>query len=534
MENPIVKIEQGQLRGVAEKSLNGKSYFAFRGIPYAKPPLGNLRFKDSEPAERWFGVRDAFNFGGQCAQRDLMTHKIFGSDDCLYLNVYTPILNPLVPKAVMVWIHGGGFLCGSGNDDVFGPDYLIEKDIVLITVNYRLGILGFLNADDEEAPGNQGLKDQVLALKWIQKNITQFGGDPNNVTICGGSAGGALVHYLTISPLAQGLFHKAVMHSGTAVNAWASPSKSPIETVKKLATLLGKNMSNVKEFIGYLRTLEPLELVKAENEIRTFEEEVQFIFAFTPSVDSKAKNPFLTIPIEDAAKIGIKVPCICGIVKQEGISAIQYLCDKKYDKIYEDPVLHLIHPNLWRFFEKYNLKVDDVKRFYFGDEKISSKNIKKIVTMLSDTNIIIGVHHMIKIQSEISDLPIYYFKFEYGSECPIIKRYFNTNIKGARHAEELSYLFNQKSLEIPNKQPPKPGSIEYQLIQKMTDLWSNFAKTGNPTPTTSNEISVEWKPVDSSNEYKCLHITENLKITKETNVTQQLIDSAKITVTKYS
>lgn len=87
-------------------------------------------------------MRDAFHFGGQCAQRDLMTHKIFGSDDCLYLNVYTPTLNPLMPKAVMVWIHGGGFLCGSGNDDVFGPDYLIEKDIVLITVNYRLGILG--------------------------------------------------------------------------------------------------------------------------------------------------------------------------------------------------------------------------------------------------------------------------------------------------------------------------------------------------------------------------------------------------------
>ncbi|KAK0175124.1 hypothetical protein PV327_008903 [Microctonus hyperodae] len=272
MENPIVKIEQGQLRGVAEKNFNGKNYFAFRGIPYAKPPLGNLRFKDPELPERWFGVRDAFNFGDQCAQRDLMTCKMFGSEDCLYLNVYTPTLNSLVPKAVMVWIHGGAFLCGSGNDDIFGPEYLIEKDIVLITMNYRLGILGFLNADDEEAPGNQGLKDQVQALKWIQKNITRFDGDPNNVTICGGSAGGSSVHYLTISPLAQGLFHKAVIHSGTALNPWARPSKPPIETVKKLANLLGKNMSNVKEFIGYLRTLEPFELIKAENKIQTFEE----------------------------------------------------------------------------------------------------------------------------------------------------------------------------------------------------------------------------------------------------------------------
>ncbi|KAK0073339.1 hypothetical protein PV325_009859 [Microctonus aethiopoides] len=182
MENPIVEVCQGKLRGINEKNINGINYVAFRGVPYAKPPIGNLRFKDCEPVESWIDVRDAVNFGNRCAQKEFLTGTILGSDDCLYLNIYTPTLDPITPKAVMVWIHGGAFICGSGEDD----------------------FCGFLNVEDEEAPGNQGLKDQVEALKWIQQNIAQFGGDPNNVTIFGESAGGAAVHYLTISPLSQG------------------------------------------------------------------------------------------------------------------------------------------------------------------------------------------------------------------------------------------------------------------------------------------------------------------------------------------
>ncbi|KAK0169506.1 hypothetical protein PV327_011530 [Microctonus hyperodae] len=169
----------------------------------------------------------------------------------------------------MVWIHGGGFVMGSGDDDIFGPDYLIENDVVLVTINYRLGILGFLNVEDEEAPGNQGLKDQVEALKWIQQNIAQFGGDPNNVTIFGESAGAASVHYLTLSPLAQGLFHKAIIQSGVALNPWASSPKPLMESVEKLAAVLEKDISNVKEFVNYLRTLDAHCLVEAVEKIRT-------------------------------------------------------------------------------------------------------------------------------------------------------------------------------------------------------------------------------------------------------------------------
>ncbi|XP_033219251.1 juvenile hormone esterase-like [Belonocnema kinseyi] len=120
----------------------------------------------------------------------------------------------------MVWIHGGGFVFGSGNADLYGPDFLVRKEIVLVTINYRIDVLGFLNLGLETAPGNQGLKDQVMALKWVKDNISNFGGDPNNVTIFGESAGSASVHYLTQSALAKGLFHKAIAQSGTALNPW--------------------------------------------------------------------------------------------------------------------------------------------------------------------------------------------------------------------------------------------------------------------------------------------------------------------------
>ncbi|XP_044593022.1 juvenile hormone esterase-like [Cotesia glomerata] len=219
----------------------------------------------------------------------------------------------------MVWINGGAFFSGAGDDDFFGPDYLIEKDIVLVTINYRLGILGFLNLDDEEASGNQGLKDQVMALKWVQQNIAQFGGDPNNVTIFGESAGEASVHYLNLSPLARGLFHKSIMQSGVATNPWAFTIHSPKEAAVKISSIRGNKTTDTQELIKYLRTVDVIELVKAEHEIKSVKEALMFENPFVPSVDLKSKTPFLTIPVHEAAKSGIKLPHIIGYTSQEGI-----------------------------------------------------------------------------------------------------------------------------------------------------------------------------------------------------------------------
>ena len=170
------------------------------------------------------------NHSSVCPQFNVISKRAEGSEDCLYLNVYTRSIKPDRPQPVMVWIHGGAFAYGSGDDSVYGADYFMTKDVVLVTLNYRLGIFGesllarecrsfgprpnteerqlyfagFLNLEDELAPGNQGFKDQVLALKWVQSNIANFGGDPKRVTIFGESAGAASVHYLTLSTMAKG------------------------------------------------------------------------------------------------------------------------------------------------------------------------------------------------------------------------------------------------------------------------------------------------------------------------------------------
>lgn len=217
--------------------------------------------QDPEAIDSWNGIKDATKYAPICAQKNSFSQSFEGSDDCLYLNIYVKSIESNVQLPVMVWIHGGGFVIGDGNDSFHAPDYLVHKDIVLVTINYRLGVLGkiylkivsftlmiqhntqnlgdtmnklsrswrlimkhkfisnnrvhwisdwkftfigFLNLEDNIAPGNQGLKDQVMALKWVRDNIVNFGGDPDNITIFGESAGGASVHYLTLSPLAKG------------------------------------------------------------------------------------------------------------------------------------------------------------------------------------------------------------------------------------------------------------------------------------------------------------------------------------------
>lgn len=152
----------------------------------------------------------------------------------------------------MVWIHGGGFIWGSGSEELYGPNFLMTEDIVFVTINYRLGMLGFLSLDDPSVgvPGNAGFKDMVLGLKWVQKNISAFGGDPNNVTIFGESAGGGAVHLLTLSPLAKGLFHKAIAQSGCALNPWVAGCKGGY----RVAQALNIQGADDKAILEHLKT----------------------------------------------------------------------------------------------------------------------------------------------------------------------------------------------------------------------------------------------------------------------------------------
>lgn len=219
VERPAVQIENGRLQGAIEYNMQ-----AFKNIPYAAPPVGDLRWRPPQPAISWNGVRDASQFGASCPQmfvKNLSAGLVLpGSEDCLKLNVYLPE-KPGKNMPVMVWFHGGGLLVDGASDPQFTPINLVKNGVIVVTVDYRLGSLGFFAPKEliEEAKakgepvGNYGTMDQIASLKWVKNNIAAFGGNPNNVTIFGQSAGGRSVTWLMVSDAAKGLFHKAIAQS---------------------------------------------------------------------------------------------------------------------------------------------------------------------------------------------------------------------------------------------------------------------------------------------------------------------------------
>ena len=218
-ERPVIQIESGRLQGVAEHNM-----FAFKNIPYAAPPVGDLRWRPPQPALPWTGTRDASLFGDSCPQpfvKNLSAGlSLPGNEDCLKLNVFTPS-KPGKNLPVMVWIHGGGMLVDGSRDAQFTPINLTKNGVIVITFDYRLGTFGFFASNEliaeakakGEPVGNYGTMDQIAVLKWVKNNIAAFGGDPSNVTIFGESAGGRSVTWLMVSDAARGLFHKAIAES---------------------------------------------------------------------------------------------------------------------------------------------------------------------------------------------------------------------------------------------------------------------------------------------------------------------------------
>ena len=213
-EPPAVVVTGGKIQGAPLKGGGA----VFKGIPFAAPPVGDLRWREPMPVKPWTGVREATNFGARCMQGGEGV-----SEDCLYINVWTPEWPSKSRKPVMLWIHGGGNFAGSSSEAIFDGESLARHGVVLVSANYRLGIFGFyehpeLTAESKHhASGNYGLMDQVAALKWVEQNIARFGGDPRNVTIFGESAGALDINVLMTSPLTKGLYARLIGESGPVV-----------------------------------------------------------------------------------------------------------------------------------------------------------------------------------------------------------------------------------------------------------------------------------------------------------------------------
>ncbi|KAJ0180162.1 hypothetical protein K1T71_004753 [Dendrolimus kikuchii] len=497
-ENPIVTVNQGKLRGGVKKLLNGTPYYSFKGIPYALPPIGELRFRDPLPPKPWHGIRDALEHGSVCPQYNIKAGLLVeGTEDCLFLNVYTKTLQKNAKLPVMVYIHGGAFTSGSGDADMEGPEYLLLHDVILVTINYRLEALGFLCLDTPEVPGNAGMKDQVLALKWIKQNIAMFGGDSDNITLFGESAGSVSVTYHMLSPMSKGLFNKAIAQSGTAFDDWAI-GKDAVKRAFRSGKVLGKKTNNKDELLAFLRNLPAIDLARLTVKTKTAEEKLRGLsMYFVPVVEKKfdGVEPFMTEdPIDVVlAKKYNNMPLLIGYNSHEGLLMLASQL-KKAEFMNRNPS-YFIPREIAEKVGTRKLKIfgDMVKIFYFGNKSISNETAAEIVDMQTDIHFGYNTHRFIQFYKG-NNIPVYMYRFDYDTDLNIIKSVCGLrSMKGACHAEEIFYLFYNDFNKLYYNEEEKLREIVF----KLTKLWTNFARTGNPTPDSS--LGIKWKPYTMSN-----------------------------------
>ncbi|KAF5276535.1 hypothetical protein FQR65_LT03965 [Abscondita terminalis] len=499
---PIVKTNQGDLKGKLSVDCYGKPYYSFQGIPYAQPPVGDLRFKAPKEPKAWSGIKDATKEGNPSYSRHSLFQNIIGDEDCLYLNVYTPQLATDSLKAVMFWIHGGGYLIGSGSSEFFSPDFLIQEDVVIVTINYRLGLLGFLSMNDPtlEVPGNAGLKDQVMALKWVKLNINKFGGDPNNITIFGESVGGGSVHFLMLSPMSKGLFHKAIIQSGSAIgNRGRGQHSSPL-----LAQALKLSNPTEAEILTTLKSMSTEEVFSIQEQIPEVCEFRAFGAVVEPYVNNDTFLPREPIDII-RSKEYYDVPMIIGFTSREGYFAIfRYGIDQAEGDFEKEIITSL---NTVKGSDLSKKVAGKIRNFFYGAEPLSKPNTEAFVLLQSDNMFLRPVYNTARIHVATSKSPVYLYRMSIDSKLNLYKRFFKITEPGVSHADDLGYLFK-------NFLTPKilPGSIEENGMQVFTKFWTTFAKTGNPNPTDQNLlINVTWKPVEK-NVMNFVDIGENVTV----------------------
>ncbi|KAG4076411.1 hypothetical protein HA402_005854 [Bradysia odoriphaga] len=489
------------------RSHDGKGIRAFMGIPYAEPPVADLRFRAPVMAKPWSGERLAVKDSDMCIQRDPFRRdvEIEGSEDCLYLNVYTPQFPQSdKPLEVMVFFHGGGWQCGSGISAFYGPDHLMDHDIIYVGANFRLGPLGFLSTGQEDCPGNNGLKDQTMVLRWIQENIGAFGGDKNKVTIFGESAGGASVTYHMMSPLSKGLFQKGISQSGTNLDPWAQPAHENVAPTRaaKLGEIVGcpKKGNDWSGMIKCLRTVDAADITKAFYDF--FEWDTDPMIPFPPVVEPDLPGAFITQHPRDVYEPhAISIPWMTGLTSDEGAMK-------------SAPIINL--PELYTDFNantakalpvalNYNHHGNDVQttitkniqEYYFNNGKLSKETHQNLTNLFTDGWFLAGMDEYLRIRllggnkrtSKPGPTYVYLFSHKGQASFTEIFKGGRENFYGACHAEELQYLFPiGKDLFI----SAAPTKSDTQIRKAITELWVNFAKTGNPTPPETN--LPKWKP----------------------------------------
>ncbi|XP_028172656.1 esterase FE4-like [Ostrinia furnacalis] len=499
-----VSIAEGVIQGKECTTFEGIKYYSFEGIPYAKPPVGKLRFRDTQPPESWSGVRDCTKPGNKCAQMNPYSFKGFeGSEDCLYLNVYTPSLpaEKLNELPVLFFIHGGRLLIGYG--DYYQPDLFMKQNVILVTINYRLHILGFLCLETPEVPGNAGMKDCVAALRWVRRNIRRFNGNENNVTVFGESAGSALGAGCLSSKMSVGLFHKIIAQSGHTLGDVFFSVQDNVGMAKFIASKFGKDFKTVPELYEFYQNLPIEELVTTYSFIERDPPVLNPILMGVVEKKFEGVENFWDESPLDVIRSNrfIKVPTLFGSNMYEGAAFVRtdengIVFEKDFHK-FAPMYLHLSEHDPKRH------KIGKaIKRHYFKNKELNDDLKLDYLQMLSDAYFNRDQTYFAELISKHSN-ELYFYKFHYFGNLNISVMK-NLGVKGSTHGDAIQYQFYRKN------KTEKCDKRDWAMVNFFREAWTNFAKYGKPS--WSNQ-KLEWTPYDPK-EKKMLVINDEITLTK--------------------
>ncbi|XP_032140041.1 carboxylesterase 4A isoform X6 [Sapajus apella] len=510
-KKPQVVTKYGTLQG-KHMHVEKTPIQVFLGVPFSRPPLGIRRFAPPEPLEPWQGTRDATTYPPACLQESWgqmasmyvnirKRYKLLRfSEDCLYLNVYAPVREPGdAPLPVMVWFPGGAFVVGAASS--YEGSYLAAREkVVLVFLQYRLGVFGFLSTGDSHARGNWGLLDQMAALRWVQENIAAFGGDPGNVTLFGQSAGAMCISGLMMSPLASGLFHRAITQSGTALfKLFITPN--PLKVAKKVAHLAGCNHNSTQILVNCLRALSGAKVMHVSEKMRFFQLNFQkdpeeTIWLMSPVVDGVVlpDDPLVLLTQGQISS----VPYLLGVNNLEFNWLVPYIM--KFPLNRQVMKKETIARMLWSTRTLLNITKEQiplvVEEYLDNTNERDWKMLRnRMMDIVEDAAFVYATLKTAHYHRDAS-LPVYLYEFECYARGMIVK----PRTDGADHGDEMYFLFGG-----PFATDLSTGK-EKALSLRMMKYWANFARTGNP-----NDGNLPcWPRYDKDEKYLQLDFTTSV------------------------
>nr|DBA13707.1 TPA: hypothetical protein GDO54_017051 [Pyxicephalus adspersus] len=462
----------------------------YLGVPYASPPVGEKRFLPPEPPPFWSGIRNATHFSPVCPQNiqnavpDIMMPVWFTSnldtvtgylqeqsEDCLYLNIYVPTeddIRDTGAKPVMMYIHGGSYMEGSGNM-IDGSVLASYGNVIVITLNYRVGVLGFLSTGDQAAKGNYGLLDQIQALRWVSENVAFFGGDPQRITVFGSSIGASCVSLLTLSHHSEGLFQRAIIQSGSALSSWAV-NYQPVKYTRLLAEKVGCNVLDTVDMVDCLRQKSAKELV--EQDIQP----ARYHIAFGPVIDGDVIPDDPEILMEQGEFLNYDI--MLGVNQGEGLKFVENVVDAE-DGVsgsdFDYSVSNFVD-NLYGYPEGKDTLRETIKFMYtdWADRDNPETRRKTLVALFTD-------HQWVEPSVVTADLharygsPTYFYAFYHHCQSLMKPAWAD-----AAHGDELPYVFGVPMVGPTDLFPCNFSKNDVMLSAVVMTYWSNFAKTGDP------------------------------------------------------